>query len=103
MTAREYQIVLYSTDDQWLTMGDLALHANMHPALIEQLVEFGLLTPVRRQGANFFDASAVSRLRTIARLRHGLGINLAGISVILDLVDKLCALQRENQNMRNRS
>ena len=103
MTAREYQIVLYSTHDQWLTLDDLALHANMHPALIDQLIEVGLLTPVRRQGANFFDASAVSRLRTIARLRHGVGINLAGISVILDLVDKLCALQRENQNLRNRS
>ena len=103
MTSREYQLVLYSTDDQWLTLDDLARHADVHPALIEQFVEFGLLTPVRLRGESFFDASALSRLRTVARLRHGLGINLAGISVILDLVDKLCALQRENQKMRNRA
>jgi hypothetical protein len=50
----------------------------------------------------FFDASAVPRLRTIGRLRKGLGINVAGVAVILDLLDKLCALQRENEMQRSR-
>jgi DNA-binding transcriptional MerR regulator len=103
MTIQQYQIILCATDDQHLTLDDLALHAGMHPALIEQLVDFGLVTPIRRQGAMLFDPSTVSRLRTIARLRQSLGINLAGISVILDLIDKLCALQRENQTLRKRS
>jgi DNA-binding transcriptional MerR regulator len=102
MTRREYQIVLNGGDPQRLTVEDLALHAGMHPALVERLVECGLVTPVRREGAAFFDPSAVSRLRTIARLRQTLGVNLAGVSVILDLVEKVCALQRENENLRNR-
>ena len=102
MTVRQYEIVLYRTSDQALTLDELALHANMHPGLVERLVEFGLITPIRQEGTDLFDPSAASRLRTIARLRSTLGINLAGISVILDLVDKLCALQRENENLRNR-
>lgn len=101
MTVQRYQIVLSSTDDQRFTLEELALHAAMHPAMVERLVEFGLVTPMRQEGANLFDPSAVSRLRTIGRLRRTLGINLAGISVILDLVDKIRALQRENENLRN--
>ena len=102
MTAQQYQIVLRSAGNQRLTLEDLALHAGMHPALIERLVEFGLLTPIWQDGAMLFDPSTVPRLRTIVRLRQALGINLAGISVILDLVDKICALQRESENLRNR-
>jgi MerR family transcriptional regulator, heat shock protein HspR len=102
MTVQQYQIIFRGTDDQRLTLEDLALHAAMHPAMVERLVEFGLVTPMRQEGENLFDPSAVSRLRTIGRLRRTLGINLAGISVILDLVDKIRALQRENENLRNR-
>jgi DNA-binding transcriptional MerR regulator len=50
----------------------------------------------------FFDAAAVPRLRTIRRLRENLGINVAGIAVVLDLLDKLAALQRENELQRSR-
>jgi MerR family transcriptional regulator/heat shock protein HspR len=102
MTVQQYQIVFRGTDDQRLTLEDLALHAAMHPAMVERLIEFGLVTPMPQEGANLFDPSVVSRLRTIGRLRRILGINLAGISVILDLVDKIRALQRENENLRNR-
>ena len=38
----------------------------------------------------------------IGRLRESLGINLAGIAVILDLRDRYCALQRENETLRSR-
>jgi len=102
VTVQQYQIVLRGTDDERLTLEELALHAAMHPAMVARLVEFGLVTPMRQEGANLFDPSAVSRLRTIGRLRRTLGINLDGISVILDLVDKVRALQRENENLRNR-
>jgi len=41
-------------------------------------------------------------LRMIGRLRENLGINLAGIAVILNLRDRLSALQRENAIYRAR-
>jgi DNA-binding transcriptional MerR regulator len=103
MTVAQYQIVLRRTGDQGLTLDDLALHAGMHPVLVERLVELGLITPISQEGTHLFDPSGVSRLRTIARLRGNLGVNMAGASVILDLVDKLCALQRENNDLRKRS
>ncbi len=101
MTVRRYELVLCRNERQQLTLDTLASLAGMHPALVEQFVEFGLIEPVQREGARlFFDPSAVPRLRMIGRLRASLGINLAGVAVILDLLDRVCALQRENETLR---
>lgn len=103
MTIRRYEMILRPRESEHLALDELALHADMHPELVERFVEFGLITPIERVGDRlFFDPSTVSRLRTIVRLRGNLGINLAGVSVILDLLDKLCAAQRENEALRNR-
>ena len=103
MAVRRYEIVLWRHETQHLSLDALAAHAGMHPGLVQQFVDLGLIEPVGSDGVNlFFDASAVLRLRTIGRLRKGLGINVAGVAVILDLLDKLCALQRENEMQRSR-
>jgi DNA-binding transcriptional MerR regulator len=103
MTTRTYAVTLRRRERQQLTLDELALHADVHPALAERFVEFGLIAPVERSEHELlFDSSAIMRLRTIVRLRRSLGINLAGISVVLDLIDRLCAAQRENEILRNR-
>jgi len=101
MTARRYEIVLLRRESQTLTLEALASCTGMHPALVERFVDFGLIDPIERQGRSLlFDPSTIPRLRMIKRLRESLGINLAGIAVIQDLVDKLCALQLENEALR---
>jgi DNA-binding transcriptional MerR regulator len=103
MAVQRYDIILCRREPQQLTLEMLASRAGMHPALVEQFVELGLIEPIEREGARlFFDASAVPRLRMIGRLRESLGINLAGIAVVLDLRDRFCALQRENETLRSR-
>jgi chaperone modulatory protein CbpM len=100
---RRYDIVLYRREPQRLSLDALAARAGMHPTLVEQFVQFGLIEPAERDGAKLlFDTSAVPRLRTIGRLRQSLGINLPGVAVVLDLIDKFCALQRENELLRAR-
>jgi DNA-binding transcriptional MerR regulator len=103
MAARRYEIVLCRHERQQLTLDAVAASAGMHPALVEHFVELGLIEPIEWEGARpFFDAAAVPRLRTIVRLRETLGINVAGIAVILDLLDRLSALRRENEMQRGR-
>ena len=66
----------------------------MHPALVARLVGFGLIKPVATRGTIFlFDQSKISRLRSINRPRNDLGINLPGVAVVLDLVERLRALE----------
>jgi DNA-binding transcriptional MerR regulator len=103
MTVRRYDIVLLQREPQKLTLDALASRAGMHPTLVERFVEFGLIEPIEQEGTTlFFDPSAIPRLRMIGRLRESLGINLSGIAVIQDLLDRLCALQLENEALRRR-
>ena len=103
MTVRRYDIVLCRNEHQQLTLDALASCAGMPPALVERFVEFGLIDPIDSGGARWlFDPSAIPRLRMIRRLRESLGMNLAGIAVTLDLLDRLCASKRENEKLRSR-
>jgi len=62
----------------------LADTAGVHPELVEKFVDYGLIEPSADQGSGpLFPASAVERLRCIMRLRRDLGVNLAGVAVIL--------------------
>jgi len=94
-------VVAVSNQEEVLTLDMLALRAGIHPAQVRQFVDFGLVQAIRRQDTVLlFDASTVPRLRVINRLRKDLGINLEGVAVVLDLLEKLRALQRENELLR---
>jgi DNA-binding transcriptional MerR regulator len=97
-------IVLRRLEPEQLTLESLAAYTGVHPARIKYFVEFGLLEPRARTGTQlFFDTACIARLRMIERLRRDLGANLAGIAVILDLLDRLTTLQREVEQWRRRS
>jgi DNA-binding transcriptional MerR regulator len=103
MTARRYEMALLRDARSHLTLEGLAESAGIHPALVERLIEFGLVEPVEWAGASpLFDVSVIGRLRVIERLRGDLGINLAGIAVILEMIDRLRAVQCENDLLRSR-
>ena len=98
---RELIVVLKSRD--LLTLEALARRANMHPDLVERYVKLGLIDPCEGEGPSLvFEPSTVLRLGAVNRLRQSLGINMAGIAVVLDLMDQICALQDENHRLRRR-
>jgi len=87
-----------------LTLEALAGAANLHPQLVQHFVAYGLIEPLSSERElPCFDASAVLRLRKIRRLRGDLGINLPGIAAVLDLLDRIEALQRELSALRART
>ena len=102
MNKERYQIVLLRNRREQLTLEALASSAGMHPTLVERFVEFGLLDPVGWVGSQLlFDLTAVPRLRMIERLRCDIGVNLAGVAVILDLLDRMRSLRSENESLNS--
>ena len=98
MTTKRYEIVLCRSKRELLTLEGLASSAEIHPDLAERFVEYGLIEPVERVGSLLlFEAAAVPRLRMIMRLRRDIGVNLPGIGMIMDLLDRLHALKQENE------
>lgn len=95
------ELILHPARDQCLTLEALAVAADLHPSLVARFLDDGLLEPVSVGGRGpRFDVSAVPRLRLIRRLRDDLEINLAGIAVVLDLLERLRALRRELAGLR---
>ncbi len=92
---------LTRTNGHRLTLESLCAAANLHPDLVERLVAYGLLEPISRQeSVLWFDVRAVRRLKKICRLRDDLGINLPGIAVVLDLLERIEVLQRQVTRLR---
>ncbi len=94
-------LVLRRRELTLLTVDELASAAGIHPDLVEKFVSYGLLEP-DASDPDAFPSAAVERLRCIVRLREDLGVNLAGIAVILDMRAKMEALQRELDRFRRR-
>src|SRR4029434_5690892 len=96
--------ILGCIEPEQLTLEGLAACTGVHPTRIEYFVEYGLIEPITRTGTQWlFDTACLARLHMIERLRRDLGANLAGIAVILDLLDRLASLQREVEQWRRRS
>ncbi len=103
MNGTGYQIILCRIEREQLTLDSLAERAGLHPALIECFVEYGLIEPAESAGRQmFFDPECVARLRVIERVRRDLGANLAGVAVILNLLDRMNELRREVESLRAR-
>lgn len=82
---------------------DVAAHlAGLSAARVRRLVRSGLVQPrLVEQGRPLFGEIELIRLRKIRRLTIDLGVNLAGVEVILRLTDELAELRanapREDQ------
>jgi DNA-binding transcriptional MerR regulator len=91
-----FPIILCRMEREQRTLEGLAACAGVHPELVQYYMEYGLIEPIQHAGIQpLFDVACIARLQRIERLRRDLGVNLAGIAVILDLLDRLTALQRE--------
>ena len=63
---------------------------NVHPQTLRTYERLGLVTPARQNEKNrMYSESDVRRVRQIQRLTQDLGVNLAGVEVILRLLDQM--------------
>jgi DNA-binding transcriptional MerR regulator len=103
MIAIRYPLVTRHDPRERLTLEAAAERVGLHPVLVSRFVEFGLVEPAERTGAEVrFDSGCLRRFVTIARLRADLGVNLHGIAVILDLLDRLASQRCELKLLRQR-
>ena len=66
------------------------------PARVRRYVRAGLVRPAGLDGADvLFGEPELRRLRKIRRLRHDLGINQAGVEVVLRLLDQIDTLRSQ--------
>ena len=72
-----------------------------HPQTLRTYERLGLLSPKRtRRNVRLYSERDLERLRQIQRLTQELGVNLAGVEVILKLLDQIEGLKAEIERLR---
>lgn len=73
----------------------------MHPQTLRYYERLGLIEPSRTVGKiRLYSAADIERLRQIKRLMKDLGVNLAGVEVIINMMERVAQMEREAEEMR---
>lgn len=75
---------------RYVMISTVAERFDIHPQTLRLYEREGLLTPIRSKGnTRLYDESSIDRLQTILTLTRDMGVNLAGVEVILRLQQEL--------------
>ena len=78
------------------TISAVATQYEIHPQTLRLYEREGLLKPSRSEGnTRLYTDSDLDRLELILSLTRDLGVNLAGVEIILNMREKMDAMQRE--------
>lgn len=73
----------------------------VHEQTLRYYERAGLVEPARSKGRiRLYSLHDLERVRQIRRLTEELGVNLAGVEVIIRLTDRIRELERENEDLR---
>ncbi|HEX5760040.1 MAG TPA: MerR family transcriptional regulator [Thermoanaerobaculia bacterium] len=84
------------TEKRFVMISVVAERYGIHPQTLRLYEREGLLKPVRSAGnTRLYDEEAIRRLETILTLTRDLGVNLAGVEVILNMKERMEEMQVE--------
>jgi len=78
-----------------LSLVELCEHCQTQEKAIIKLVDHGIISPCKGQTVSQwrFESHSLMRANRALRLQHDLGINLAGIALVLELMDEIETLK----------
>jgi MerR family transcriptional regulator/heat shock protein HspR len=81
------------------TISVVAEHYGIHPQTLRMYEREGLIRPSRSaKGTRYYTEEDVEQLEFILNLTRDLGVNLAGVEIILNMREKMSQMQREFEN-----
>ena len=81
---------------RYVLISAVAERYGIHPQTLRLYEREGLLTPARSAGnTRLYDEAALARLEAILTLTRDLGVNLAGVEIILNMRRKMERMQSE--------
>ena len=84
------------------TISAVAEEFDLHPQTLRLYEREGLLKPSRSEGnTRLYTDADLERLELILSLTRDLGVNLAGVEIILNMREKMDAMQREFERFFN--
>ena len=83
---------------EYFTISVVSSMFNIHPQTLRLYEREGLLRPERSAGnTRLYSRQDIEHLSTILNLTREMGVNLAGVTIIMELLEKLRQVQQEKQ------
>lgn len=90
-----------STDEPCYIISVAAKLVQMHPQTLRYYERLGLIRPARSDGKiRLYSARDVERLRQIHQYINDLGVNLAGVEVILRMTERMALMEAQMREMQ---
>jgi MerR family transcriptional regulator/heat shock protein HspR len=84
------------SDEPVYLISDAARMCGLHPQTLRLYERLGLIQPHRvGNRKRLYSEADIARLRRIQRLTQQMGVNLAGVEIILRLLDRIEQMNRE--------
>ena len=95
MKKKEIMIIV---EDSGLTLEELCDTCDISSDLIQDFIAYDIIQPAGAIPEEWiFDLMQLQRIKTAIRLQSDLEVNLAGVAVILDLMDEIEALRKRTE------
>jgi len=92
---------MHSYDEPVYLISVVANMLNIHPQTLRQYERDGLIEPSRTQGRmRLYSQRDIDRMKMILRLTRDLGVNLAGVDVILRLKEQMEKMEQEIDHLK---
>ncbi len=92
---------MHSYDEPVYLISVVASMLNIHPQTLRQYEREGLVEPARTQGRmRLYSQRDIDRMKLILRLTRQMGVNLAGVDIILQLKEQIDEMQKEIDALR---
>ncbi|GEM_PF-99459 len=84
-----------------VTMAELSRVCGLTEAELEELLEFGALEPIDKEGPQrLFSAECIGTLRRAARLRRDFDLDLFAVALLLDYLHRIDMLERQVKSLQ---
>lgn len=90
-------------DEPVYMIGIAAKLCSLHPQTLRMYERLGLVLPARISRKNrMYSEADIERLKQIQHFTQDMGVNLAGVEVILGLLEKMQAMQDQMEGEKER-
>lgn len=92
---------MHDYDEPVYLISVVATMLDIHPQTLRQYEREGLVQPSRTQGRmRLYSQRDIERMKLILRLTRQMGVNLAGVDVVLQLKEQIDEMQKEIDQLR---
>jgi MerR family transcriptional regulator/heat shock protein HspR len=93
---------MHSYDEPVYLISVVASMLDIHPQTLRQYEREGLVEPSRTQGRmRLYSQRDIDRMKLILRLTRQMGVNLAGVDIILQLKEQIDGMQTEIDQLKD--